>query len=542
MSKLATKHIIIPACKKDAFFTDDLMMKIGPRSLIDNVQRLAVHLTETDNVTIVTDSHEVSDTTKQYGCNLIFDQKISFKRDYPSIINSVQDNMIDGDDLLIILSPYLTNLSGEDMEDIINKFLQSGAVYGFSAQEKHILEAPDSTIDFNTLINDEHPKAIQQVEGYILYNPNAQETERSIPLLIPPKAQPVSSIDDYWSAERHFQARKIIFRIIGNKDVGMGHIYRCISLAKMFLGHDVQFICREEDKLAVETVAEYHFPVLSLTSGQEADHIMAQSPDLIINDTLSTSSEDIMMMRRSGAKVMTLEDKGAGLKDADLVINEIFSDTASTSNHVYTGHDYVVLRDEFFQQGRVTRKHKTDKHCLVSFGGSDPSNYTQLVLSQFDKIFAELGYAVTVIIGQGYAHKESLYAQIIALQSQSLITVVEGTDQIAKLMASADLAFAGNGRTVFELAQMRLPTIIIPQHERELTHDFAHQTDGFHLLGLIDNEDARKNLYRVGEELLRSKEKRQKMSEALAVFDFNLSKQNVSQLIAPLLRRPEEDK
>lgn len=537
MPRVAAKYIIIPACKKDAFFTDDLMMKIGPRSLVVNALKLAISLTEVDKVTVVTDSHEVSDIARQYDCNLIFDQALSFKQNHHTILSMFEGSM-DVDDVLMILSPYLTNVSRDDMLDVIDTFMDSNAVYGFSAQEQQSSNDLSQSASLDALIKNEQTKTLQHVEGYILYYPNALEKDRYVPLLAPAKARSVQSIDDYWSAERHYQARKIIFRIIGNKNVGMGHIYRCISFAKMFLGHDIQFICREEDKLAVEKVAEYHFPVLSLTSEQEGDYLITQRPDLIINDTLSTTAADMAMIKRSGAKVITLEDKGAGLNDADLVINEIFSSSTSTPDHLYTGHHYVVLRDEFFTQDR---KDRTGKHCLISFGGSDPSNYTQLVLSEFDDVFADAGFDVTVIIGQGYAFKENLYKQIKTLQSQDNITVIEGTDQIAKLMASADFAFAGNGRTVFELAQMSLPAIILPQHERELTHDFAHHTEGLCLLGLTHDDDARQELRQIGKELLRSEEKRYKMSSALDEFDFNVSKQNVKKLIEPLLRRLEED-
>ena len=219
MSRLVTKHIIIPACKKDAFFTDDLMMKIGTRSLIQHAQLLAVSLTDPENITLITDSHEVSDTAEQYGCNVVFDQKISFKQNHQSIIETYKDNLDDGD-IFIILSPYLTNLSSDDMGNVIEKFLNSNVAYGFSAQEQEIMDAPEDSANFEVLIKNEQPKALQQIEGYILHNPSAEQAGMSTPLLIPAKARSVRSIDDYWSAERHFQARKILFRIIGNKNVG----------------------------------------------------------------------------------------------------------------------------------------------------------------------------------------------------------------------------------------------------------------------------------------------------------------------------------
>ncbi len=536
MPAVIDTQIIIPACKKDAFFTDDLMMKIGQKSLIEHVINLAIALTDPSKVTVFTDSHEVSSVVKKYNCNLTFEHSMSFKKDSATHIAHYADSL--GGDLLIMLSPYLNNLSADNMIALRDEFWQSGAGLGFSARRQDMMVSPGTAIDLDGLLNPKPSTAIQQLDGFIFCRPKAPSSNQSLPLMVPVKARPVRSIDEFWLAERQQQARTIIFRIIGNSMVGMGHIHRSISLAKMLLGHDIQFICHEEDKLAIETVAEYHFPVLSLTPSSEAEYIAAQAPDLIINDTLSTTPEDIAMLKQSGAKLITLEDKGAGLDDADAVINEIFSSPPSVKNNVYAGYEYAVLRDEFFDHDPDITTRVGEKHCLISFGGSDPSNYTQLVLGLFDDTFADLDYKVSIILGQGYAHKHDLHQMLASARSRDNIAIIEATDEMGTLMASADLAFCGNGRMVFELAQMRLPAIIMPQHERETTHDFAQDNPGFCYIGMIDNDSARATLKSMGDALLSSDEKRLAMSSALSQFDFMKSKQNVFELITSLLGQP----
>ena len=51
-------------------------------------------------------------------------------------------------------------------------------------------------------------------------------------------------------------------------------------------------------------------------------------------------------------------------------------------------------------------------------------------------------------------------------------------------MSQADLAIASQGRTMYELAYMTVPTIIMAQNERELTHEFGYLSNGFINLGL----------------------------------------------------------
>ena len=51
-------------------------------------------------------------------------------------------------------------------------------------------------------------------------------------------------------------------------------------------------------------------------------------------------------------------------------------------------------------------------------------------------------------------------------------------------MYEADIAFTSAGRTVYELASIGTPTIVLAQNERELLHTFASEENGFINLGL----------------------------------------------------------
>ena len=51
-------------------------------------------------------------------------------------------------------------------------------------------------------------------------------------------------------------------------------------------------------------------------------------------------------------------------------------------------------------------------------------------------------------------------------------------------MKEADLALIGQGRTIFEVASMGVPSVVLAQNEREATHGFASMEHGFLNLGL----------------------------------------------------------
>lgn len=51
-------------------------------------------------------------------------------------------------------------------------------------------------------------------------------------------------------------------------------------------------------------------------------------------------------------------------------------------------------------------------------------------------------------------------------------------------MLNADIIFSSAGRTIYEIASISTPAIILAQNERELTHFFATSKYGFLNLGL----------------------------------------------------------
>ena len=82
-------------------------------------------------------------------------------------------------------------------------------------------------------------------------------------------------------------------------------------------------------------------------------------------------------------------------------------------------------------------------------------------------------------------------------------------------MQNIDLAITSNGRTVYELAAMNIPTISISQNDRETMHLFSRYSKGVSYLGISCNVDEDFLSYRI-RELIENKEKRYKMYKSLS--------------------------
>ena len=102
-------------------------------------------------------------------------------------------------------------------------------------------------------------------------------------------------------------------------------------------------------------------------------------------------------------------------------------------------------------------------------------------------------------------------------------------------MLSADLIFTSAGRTIYEIASINTPAIVLEQNERESTHFFASEKYGFLNLGLgYKLKDHR--LFDEFQKTLHSFEKRKEMSNLMKNQDLKSGRSRVNKLIQKLIQ------
>src|SRR5690606_7828261 len=224
-------------------------------------------------------------------------------------------------------------------------------------------------------------------------------------------------------------------------------------------------------------------------------------------------------------KVINFEDLGEGAKKADLVINAIYPEKNVLKNHHF-GHKYFILRDEFIYSNQKIIN-KEVRNILITFGGVDPNNYTEKVLKTIYDYCQDKNISITIITGFGYDKFETLKA----FQN---IKIEKNVSNISSYMLQADVIFTSAGRTVFEIASIGTPAIVLAQNERELTHFFASSEYGFLNLGLgynVDNND----LYNNFVDLIESYDNRLYMGELMKRRNLKESRKAVIKLIQDLI-------
>lgn len=274
----------------------------------------------------------------------------------------------------------------------------------------------------------------------------------------------VNSVLDLWIAERIAQGPNVVFRVDGGGDIGMGHIYRCLTIAEKLSQRsrtNVTFVCRAAYTAGIEQIEDSQFDYVTVADTEDdSSVILSLNPDIVFFDILNTRKDDVARLQEELAAVVNLEDLAGGLHHADFVINALYEESGDRSNHK-SGADYFILRDEFSAESKQIPE--TAENLLITFGGSDPSNLTTRVLSALEDTVQYL--STTVVLGPGFEHTAA-FAELPATIRDN-VTVKRAVSDMAELMAWADLAVVSGGRTVYELAAMGTPAIVITQNERE---------------------------------------------------------------------------
>lgn len=334
-------------------------------------------------------------------------------------------------------------------------------------------------------------------------------------------------IDDYndWALCNYYLKRKhIVFIVKGYSEIGLGHIYNCLGLANEILEHKITFLLDKKSHLGYEVIKSYNYTAILQTKNILTE-LSDLNPDLIINDVLDTSITYMSELKKMNCPIVNIEDLGEGANMADIVINAIYPEKEKKQNH-YFGPAYFCAREEFYYHpDKIINE--TVKSILISFGGVDPNNYTKKILDSIYPYCVENNITINVVCGIGYTKYDTI-------QAFDKVNIHRNVKNISDYFHNADIVFSSAGRTIYELAILKTPTIVLAQNERELTHFFAYEEFGFINMGLgteVNND----KILSTFSEYTSNHSHRIEMSNKMAMHDIVHGKTKVIKLITSLL-------
>jgi len=513
--------LIIPAIKKNAVIPDQLIKKLDGITLIQRAINTAKEITK--NVLIITDSQEITLISKRNKVKYYFDNKL--KLDSKNILTKVQEIIKNEVYENIILYRANTPLVNSNLiENAYKEYLNDKDTILTSVKnlDRQILKYEN-----NSLVNIQE-RYFKELKAFYIFK-NHIESRNYRPFIINEKQSiEIESYQDWWICEKILQRKRIVFNVIGSVEIGMGHIYHSLALAHEITNHEVIFVCDEKYEIAVDKIAS----IKVIATSNVSKTILNLKPNLVINDILDTDISYIKKLKQNNIIVVNFEDLGEGSKKADLVFNELYDEPQVDGKNFLWGYKYLALRDEF--EGAILHKFEEDiEAVLISFGGTDQNNLTLVTLKSIINIAKQKNIKIYIVCGGGYLYKDELENYL----NQCIYENIElsyAVGVISQIMEKTQIAFSSNGRTVYELAHMNIPSIVISHHEREATHSFATLEKGFINLGVYDKNNIKDLIINNFKKLL-DNDYRELLFMNIKKYDFKENKKKVVKKIMELL-------
>ncbi len=259
-------------------------------------------------------------------------------------------------------------------------------------------------------------------------------------------------------------------------ELGGGHITRCLALAEALQnrGAEVVFACNPDAPSVVPRLDDGAFTVLTARDrgALPVPAAWRGRADAAVIDLYDSTIADERGYRNVAGLVAVYEDLPERSHDCDLLIDQSLGASASQyegrikdETTLLLGPQFFAAREEFLaaRPAALARRDKAELgRILISMGLTDVRGISWRVARVVLEVFAG---EVEVIIGAQAQSRAALEA--LTVEHDRLTLTVEARD-IARRMATADLAIGAGGGTALERCILGLPSLIVVLADNQL--------------------------------------------------------------------------
>jgi spore coat polysaccharide biosynthesis predicted glycosyltransferase SpsG/CMP-N-acetylneuraminic acid synthetase len=462
--------------------------RLGDRPLLAHTIEAAAKARTIDRVVVSTDDPRVAEVAHAAGADAPFLRPVELAADIPSlkpvIVHAVRALEAEGEraDIVVVLQATAPFRTADVIDEAVTRLLAGNLDTVISVSEDRTLNWRARDGRLVPLFEREGRRAEQEP----LYKENGavvamrraviEQVSRfgeKVGYLVLDKraAFTVHDLEDFWMAERLQRQPRILFRVDGSRPIGMGHVFRSLAIAEALRETsqaDVAFLMSADHTEGIVTVSRQGCPVRVVGDGRLEtflEHIRDFSPAILINDLPQIDGEYLRALAHIGATTVNLVDT---LDDLDAtehykqVIVSVMNQERETPEHFYGGPEYAILRSHF--RGREKEVREQPRLVLLSFGGSDPQALTLKASRALESLPTEV--EVVAVAGPAFSYRAE-FEKLAAMLARRIPLINEAGGHIADLMLEADIVVGSGGMSVYEIAALGTPGVILGQNAKE---------------------------------------------------------------------------
>lgn len=284
---------------------------------------------------------------------------------------------------------------------------------------------------------------------------------------------------------------RVLIRADGDQRIGIGHVMRTLAIAErvMATGGEATLASARIDASLAARVRHAGVGVVegAAEPGTPADaawvigQVARREVDWVILDGYRFDAGYQQQLSATGVRVLVVDDFGHCERYvAHVVVNQNIYATPGlyplqrAETRYLLGPDYALIRSEFAERSATARasSDRADR-LLITLGGADPANAAVRIVDAVARL-PDPAIQARVVVGPSNPRWEMLSER----WADPRIEVSPPLENMAPLMAWADLAITGAGGTVYELACLGVPTIVVAIAEYQIDLAAALQREG----------------------------------------------------------------
>ena len=296
---------------------------------------------------------------------------------------------------------------------------------------------------------------------------------------------------------------KILFRTSGGrirkKELGLGHVFRCINLGYQLKSHQIQFLI--EDYGSVSPLLHEHgfkkifnlIPGISINDDikKTVAHILKNKITILIVDKYGLTNLYVKTLKKI-VRVVVISDLKNIEYDSDLVINGFigFNNKIKTNKFkikCLLGPKYQILNQQYAKKQHYKKKYD----LLITVGGFDANDLLEIILKKISKY--EKKIKIKIILGHATKNK-SIISKFVTKSNE--ITIINKTNNMKKEISSTKFGICAGGITTYEFAALHIPFAIVCQYKHQIfTANEWHKRKIAKNLGFIQKEPKKIDLF-----------------------------------------------
>jgi UDP-2,4-diacetamido-2,4,6-trideoxy-beta-L-altropyranose hydrolase len=292
---------------------------------------------------------------------------------------------------------------------------------------------------------------------------------------------------------------QVLIRCDAGRNIGGGHVMRCLTLAHALAKRDVQatFACSSETFEVVAPLSASGFATVTLDAPLDPGEITASGGDwnAMVVDHYRIGADEENVFRRIARKILVIDDLADRPHDCDILVdqsagrkNSDYSGLVGADTILCLGTRFTLLRPEFARARPAALAARAEakpvSRIFLSLGMSDIGGITAWAV----KAVLEAGLDAEIAVAVG-SNSESLPELKALAAANQRVSLHLDSDDVCGLMASSELAIGAGGMTSWERCCLGLPAIsmILADNQRE-SMQYLAQAGATNLVAARDEE------------------------------------------------------